>query len=106
MARKNPYQDVPNSIIEREYERIKEPDHDFLNSHRALMDKQEKLHEKYRLMMNENTENAISAVKSIANPKGTTDDILGTLLNIKRQPSINSNTKNISHGQNVDAPKD
>ena len=64
------------------------------------------MHEKYRLLMNENTENAINAVKSIANNKGP-EEILNTFLNIKRQPSITSNTKNTKNVvQNTEPPKD
>ena len=52
MKRNSCYSDVPNSIIEREFEKIREPQEDFLTSHRALINNQEELHEKYRMLMN------------------------------------------------------
>ena len=53
------------------------------------MDKQEQLHEKYRLMMNEKTDNAINAVKDIANPKSN-EELLNYFMNFKKQPSISN----------------
>lgn len=94
MSRKDCYEDVPNSIIEKERDRIKDHTNDFLSSHRALMDKQEKLHEKYRLMMNDKTENAISTIKDMAQvhvPEANPNPVA----KFKRQPSLNSNTKNV-----------
>lgn len=41
MKRVDQFEDVPNSIIEKQYERINGPSNDFLSSHRALMNKQE-----------------------------------------------------------------
>lgn len=73
MNRKSCYEDVPTSLIENEYERIKEPQKDLLTSHRALMTTQEELHQKYRLMMNQKTDNTISQIKDL-----TTASVRGT----------------------------
>lgn len=48
MQRKNGEESVPNSIIEEEFDRIREPQKDFVLAQRTHAFKQEAIHEKAR----------------------------------------------------------
>ena len=107
MKRKDCYEDVPNSIIEKEYDRIHEPEHDFFTSHRALMEKQEQMHEKYRLILNEKTDSAIKTIKGLTAIK-TPEDVNTSLASyLKKEILSKGNTKgNLNVTGNSEQGKD
>jgi hypothetical protein len=56
---------VPNSIIEREYERIKQPARDFIVANRNHLQKQEDIQEKARQTLNQKAAQAMSKIDAI-----------------------------------------
>jgi hypothetical protein len=56
---------VPNSIIEREYERIKQPPRDFIVANRNHLQKQEDIQEKARQTLNQKAAQAMSKIDAI-----------------------------------------
>ena len=52
MQRGHSDEDVPNSIIEREFDRIKQPQRDFITANRNALQKQEDIQEKVRQKIN------------------------------------------------------
>ena len=53
---------VPNSIIERQYERIKKPQKDFMSAGRNTLKKQEEIQEKARISINQKATNAMAKI--------------------------------------------
>ncbi len=66
MKRANCEEDVPNSIIEREFERIKQPQRDFITANRNTLRKQEEIQEKARQNINTKAAQALSKIDDIA----------------------------------------
>lgn len=66
MKRANCEEDVPNSIIEREFERIKQPQRDFITANRNTLRKQEEIQEKARQNINTKAVQALSKIDDIA----------------------------------------
>jgi hypothetical protein len=56
---------VPNSIIEREFERIRQPQKDFMVANRNHFKKQEEIQEKAREAINEKAANAMTRIDAI-----------------------------------------
>lgn len=66
MKRTNCEEDVPNSIIEREFERIRQPQRDFITANRNTLRKQEEIQEKARQNINTKAAQALSKIDDIA----------------------------------------
>lgn len=69
MQRTSCEEDVPNSIIEREYERIRQPQKDFITANRNTMKKQEEIQEKTRQVINDKTTQALARIDALASNK-------------------------------------
>lgn len=74
MKRKTCEEDVPNSIIEREFERIRHPQKDFITANRNTLRKQEDIQEKVRQTINDKTVQALNRIDAIAARQETPQD--------------------------------
>lgn len=62
MQRTSCEEDVPNSIIEKEFERIRQPQRDFITANRNTLQKQEDIQEKVRQTINEKAIEALARI--------------------------------------------
>ena len=69
MRRTSTHQNVPNSIIEKEFKRMQEPPKDFITAHRHNFKRQEEIQEKTRHAINSQTEKAMSKIDALVGKK-------------------------------------
>ena len=63
---------MPNSIIEREYQRIRQPQPDFISANRNHLRRQEDIQEKTRTAINQRAGQAVNQIEALVR-KDTTE---------------------------------